>query len=267
MENSNPGTRTPLGFLQGSRPAGPTMRRPTQKPFLLSLSASTGVHVAALTALLGYWGYSQVRAEGKSEVVLVTEAERPAPEAPPTYEEEQDQPLEEEALVVEPEIESYLPDPEPLDDEQFEALLKEVTPRVDVSLVRKKPEPAVEEPKPEKPVTPPEVEATPPPAAHQELAGDPEPVDDTLPVPTHNPAPNYPRRAVERRIEGAVMLALTIDAAGTVIDAKVTESSGSSLLDKAALAAVKAWRFAPGTKDGKPEEMELPWRLLFSLEA
>ncbi|MEW6164445.1 MAG: energy transducer TonB [Pseudomonadota bacterium] len=47
----------------------------------------------------------------------------------------------------------------------------------------------------------------------------------------------YPRAAIERGLEGRVVLLLTLDAAGRVVGAEVADSSGHPLLDVAARAA------------------------------
>jgi TonB family protein len=55
--------------------------------------------------------------------------------------------------------------------------------------------------------------------------------------------PVYPTRAMSARVEGTVVLEARIDATGKVTDAKVLRSI--PLLDQAALAAVRQWRYAP----------------------
>jgi protein TonB len=64
-------------------------------------------------------------------------------------------------------------------------------------------------------------------------------------------APRYPRRAVELGMQGMVVLHVLIDSGGALRDVKVAESSGFGMLDKAALAAVSRWRFAPGPMQGQ----------------
>jgi periplasmic protein TonB len=69
-----------------------------------------------------------------------------------------------------------------------------------------------------------------------------------------NPNPAYPPEAVQQRLEGRVILSVTIAASGEVSKVKVTESSGHEVLDQAALDAVCQWRFSPATQDGKAVE-------------
>ncbi len=60
-----------------------------------------------------------------------------------------------------------------------------------------------------------------------------------------NPAPAYPVFAKRAREQGVVMLRVRVDAAGTVEGVDIHKSSGFDRLDKAALAAVRQWRFVP----------------------
>jgi TonB family protein len=59
----------------------------------------------------------------------------------------------------------------------------------------------------------------------------------------HGAPPEYPHRAVEQRIEGDVVLDLTIDDRGEVSDARVV--SGPEALRRAALESVLQWHFSP----------------------
>jgi protein TonB len=61
----------------------------------------------------------------------------------------------------------------------------------------------------------------------------------------NNPAPAYPVFAKRAREQGTVMLRVRVDAAGKVEGIELHQSSGSDRLDKAALAAVRQWRFVP----------------------
>jgi protein TonB len=70
------------------------------------------------------------------------------------------------------------------------------------------------------------------------------------PVPVDTPAPAYPGAARRAEIEGVVRLEADVAADGTVTGVRVLESSGSSMLDDAAEAAVRRWRYEPATEDG-----------------
>lgn len=91
------------------------------------------------------------------------------------------------------------------------------------------------------------VEAPPEPAA-------PQPVYRPVNVQAaylSNPRPPYPRMALRRGWEGVVVLQIDLDKQGQPLRVEVADSSGHRVLDKAAQAAVRRWRFAPATRDGK----------------
>jgi len=64
--------------------------------------------------------------------------------------------------------------------------------------------------------------------------------------------PKYPPQAVRQRITGEVMLKVLVGPDGSPQEITVEKSSGSRLLDKAAIDAVKNWMFNPGQKNGQP---------------
>ncbi|MEO8160431.1 MAG: TonB family protein [Arenimonas sp.] len=67
------------------------------------------------------------------------------------------------------------------------------------------------------------------------------------------PSPPYPKMAETRHISGTVTLRIHVDAGGLPIEVLVENSSGSAILDQAALKVVKArWRFVPATSGGVP---------------
>lgn len=66
--------------------------------------------------------------------------------------------------------------------------------------------------------------------------------------------PEYPMRMRQRGIEGAVGITFTIAKTGTVKDAVIDFSQPKGVFDKAALAAVRRWRYNPKIVDGKPVE-------------
>jgi protein TonB len=65
------------------------------------------------------------------------------------------------------------------------------------------------------------------------------------------PAPHYPHAARRRRAEGIAWLRVDLAASGQVRRVALERTSGHRDLDRAALAAVRRWRFAP-----LPEEVE-----------
>ncbi|MEY3517071.1 MAG: hypothetical protein RIS67_1288, partial [Pseudomonadota bacterium] len=51
---------------------------------------------------------------------------------------------------------------------------------------------------------------------------------------------------------GTVVIQVTYDANGTVLDASVHKSSRNRDLDRAALAGIRKWKINPGIKNGQP---------------
>jgi protein TonB len=75
--------------------------------------------------------------------------------------------------------------------------------------------------------------------------------------------PTYPSSAKQYRIEGAVTLSATIAPDGHVREAKVI--SGPAMLRDAAVNAVKQWRYAPSTVNGRPVESSVQIVLQFKM--
>src|SRR5438477_7305189 len=62
------------------------------------------------------------------------------------------------------------------------------------------------------------------------------------------PRPQYPYEARSRKITGSGVCVVQVDAAsGNVTGGSMTQSTGSPILDNAALTAFRQWRFRPGT--------------------
>jgi len=68
---------------------------------------------------------------------------------------------------------------------------------------------------------------------------------------TYSCAPEYPKRARSSHIEGVVVLSLVVGSNGVLREVVVARSLSPDL-DEAAIDTVKKWKFAPGTKDGRP---------------
>ncbi|NLY88188.1 MAG: energy transducer TonB [Firmicutes bacterium] len=88
----------------------------------------------------------------------------------------------------------------------------------------------------------------------------------TRPVAVNRKPPVYPQTARENNWEGNVLLDALILADGTVGDLRVERSSGYELLDAAALAAVKDWRYRPALKDNAPVACRIRINIRFVLE-
>lgn len=76
-------------------------------------------------------------------------------------------------------------------------------------------------------------------------------------------APVYPEAARLARIEGVVILEATIDERGIVTDARVLGSV--PLLDAAALAALRQWRYTPTLLNGVPVRVLMTVTFRFTL--
>jgi TonB family protein len=61
--------------------------------------------------------------------------------------------------------------------------------------------------------------------------------------------PLYPERARRAGVEGVATVRLQLDPTGAVVAVELVQASGSRLLDDAALAAARASRFAPASRD------------------
>ena len=82
-----------------------------------------------------------------------------------------------------------------------------------------------------------------------------------------NPAPVYPRAARERGWEGRVVLRVEVDADGSVVRADIEETSGHPVLDRAALGAVRRWRFTAGAGSLPPPGAVVRVPIAFRLDA
>lgn len=80
-----------------------------------------------------------------------------------------------------------------------------------------------------------------------------------------NAPPDYPAESRRRGEEGVVRLTLRIGSDGRVESAEVTGSSGYPALDRAALDAVRRWRFRPAVQAGLPVAASLGTAVHFRL--
>ena len=70
----------------------------------------------------------------------------------------------------------------------------------------------------------------------------------------YSPKPEYPDRARKDGKEGRVVLRVLVDEEGKSKLVEVNDSSGSAVLDSAATAAIKRWRFSPAHYGNKAVE-------------
>ena len=87
--------------------------------------------------------------------------------------------------------------------------------------------------------------------------------DLQAPALIHRVEPDYPGMAVSGKVSGTVILEATVDEAGSVTDVKVLRSI--LLLDKAAIKAVRQWRYQPLLLNGQPISFILTVTVSFSL--
>lgn len=198
---------------------------------ILALLASLCLHIGVVSALILY-PVNQVKIDIPPVVQLVKLAPPPPPEP---------------VVVAEP-----APPPPPPPPPKPKPKPKPV--------VKPKPKPV---PEPVVEPTPPQPEPTPEPPKELVKAAPPKPVQSAAPVkPVYkpvnvqaaylsNPKPDYPRLAQRRGWEGIVVLEMDLDKNGLPQRVEIADSSGHRVLDKAAQAAVKRWRFNPATRDGK----------------
>jgi protein TonB len=76
--------------------------------------------------------------------------------------------------------------------------------------------------------------------------------NSAMPVAISQPPPSYPREAQRRGIGGTVRVQATVSSDGSVDRMEVAASSGNRYLDRAAMEAVRRWRFKPAMRNGQP---------------
>lgn len=76
---------------------------------------------------------------------------------------------------------------------------------------------------------------------------------------------DYPKVSLMNEEQGVTTMQFLVGADGHVIDSKLDKTSGYKALDRAALSAISACKFKPGSKDGKPDQtwtkVEYKWSL------
>ena len=150
-----------------------------------------------------------------------------------------------------------------------------VVEELEVRTTRKRPDPPPEPDEmppdlPDVPVDPTKgaagTEITPPIVDKPQVAGTISYADgDQIPVATVSP--NYPSRAIARGIEGFVLLEFTVTRAGQVRDPVVVESEPSGIFERAALNAVRKFKYKPRIVNGTPVDVSgVLNRITFSLQ-
>lgn len=81
------------------------------------------------------------------------------------------------------------------------------------------------------------------------------------------PLPPYPATAREQRLEGTVLLDVQVRADGRVGEVRLKRTSGTLVLDAAALETVKRWTFVPARSGPRTVESWVEVPVKFSLVA
>jgi protein TonB len=67
-------------------------------------------------------------------------------------------------------------------------------------------------------------------------------------TPLYNPPPVYPREARRKKVQGVVLVYLSVTPDGAVNQAITLPPRQDPLLEQAALKAVRQWKFHPGAR-------------------
>jgi len=73
-------------------------------------------------------------------------------------------------------------------------------------------------------------------------------------MPLHRIEPIYPRRALQRKIQGFVVLSFDIDPSGRPQNVKVKEANPARVFNREALKALKRWKYQPMMVNGEAKE-------------
>ncbi len=160
------------------------------------------------------------------------------------------------------------PPPEPPKPVQQQALPDLVVPKVEVPAVQPPPEPtvraAVETETPPQPATPSSVASEGPPATTPSTnTGQ---MNSAVFADANSCAlPDYPASAARDGQTGTTTLALLVGADGRVSSARIDHSSGSQVLDRAAMKALSLCKFKPAVNNGAPAagwaQLAYVWKL------
>ncbi len=143
---------------------------------------------------------------------------------------------------------------------------KPVVPKPKAEVPKPKPKPVVPKPVPKieplvpPPVTPPPAPVTPTPVVQKYTGA------KAYAAYLSNPPPKYPPAAMRKGWEGTVLLKVLVTPTGQPSTIQLAKSSGRHVLDDAAIAAVKKWRFAPAKRGDTPVEGWVSFPIEFNLD-
>ena len=80
----------------------------------------------------------------------------------------------------------------------------------------------------------------------------------------YSPQPGYSDQARKMKVQGTIVMSLTVGADGLPRDVKIERGLGYGL-DEEALEAVRKWKFQPALKDGQPIEAKVHVQTTFRL--
>lgn len=86
------------------------------------------------------------------------------------------------------------------------------------------------------------------------------------PAPTVHVPPQYPQRALQKSIEGYVEVEFTITKEGTTDDIKIIKAKPPRIFNRAAVRAVKRWRYDPQKENGQIVERRNKITIEFSMK-
>jgi protein TonB len=197
-----------------------------------------GLHVALGTLFVHSISTRKISLSLPEQVLVMIEPERPEPPPPP---------------------------PEPPKPMQQLAPPDIVVPKTEIP-VAPPPEPTV--------TAVPETDASPQPAMPATSAPEAPPATNTNTGQMHSAVfadanscalPDYPASAARDGVTGTTSLALLVGTDGRVSSARIQQSSGSRVLDRAALNALSLCKFKPATNNGAPEagwaQLAYVWKL------
>lgn len=214
---------------------------PAQKPLSwLAVALVVMAHALAIYSLISHQSLSDVKPSPvKPMMVSLIAPPAPEPEIVPIIE---PKPIvKPKPIIKKPVVKKVAEKPQPIE--------KPVEPQIEAVAE----EPVIEEAQPVEQIAPVQVAETvkAPPKS--------EPViEDKIELPRFgvsylsNPVPEYPSMSRRLGEEGRVLMKVLVSAEGAATDVQIEKSSGSSRLDRAAVSAVKQWRFIPAKKSNQP---------------
>lgn len=277
-----PAAPSPAPLANPAPPAGPAApaasgwraslreRRPASRfPGALALSA-----LLHASAAFGWIAFVHPHAGGERSVrvahlTLETSSAELARLEPPRPEPLDPVEAPDEPSFAEPSVvasEPLPPEPEPpreFEDVPLDPLasglpLRALTqPHEELPLEERQSPPPAALPVPEAATAPPEE-----PSEHERRGAE----SEREPVLLDAPPPRYPARALAMGLEGRVRVLITVAADGSVAEASIAESSGSADFDRAALEAIRTWRFRPGLRAGLASELQVVQTVRFELK-